>query len=295
LETRVVIVLPDWTKFKALTKELKLIKQLPKGEKVFMRTSPTCTSDPSDLLLSIWPVNFWLIDANTPVLSPLLTTNVNNLKPSIVKIEPELEAAIETVDENLSTATALVIMDPYEAENLMRFIASVSYNGVSSMAYTLIDTAASLNFVSKYFVVTNGFYKDCKTAPKLSIRVASEQRISTTKLFCPTMFTIDGHDFTDLQFRVLPHLKGSDIIQGRPALKKLEVAIRPNLNSFTMGDYTVQCNLESRKISYLIVDTDKMNQIIVKQARNKKNPMDVFLISQHFVEELTTDISDFGE
>ena len=59
--------------------------------------------------------------------------------------------------------------------------------------------AASLNFVSKDFVMTNGFYKDCKTVPKLSIRVASEQRISTTnKVFCPTVFYIDGHEFTNL-------------------------------------------------------------------------------------------------
>jgi hypothetical protein len=105
---------------------------------------------------------------------------------------------------------------------------------------------------------------------RLSIRVASEHRISTTKLFCPTMFTIDGHDFTNLQFRVLPHFKGSNIILGLPALKKLEVAIHPILNSFTMGNYTIHCNRESRRIFCLIVDTDKMNQIIVKQARNKK-------------------------
>jgi hypothetical protein len=155
-----------------------------------------------------------LIDANTPVLSPLLTTNVINLKPIIVKIEPELKAAIETVDDNLPTAAALVIMDPYEAEALMRFTASVSYDGLSSKADTLIDTITSLNSVSKDFVVTNGFYTDCKTVPKIFIRVASEQRISTTKLLCPTMFTIDGHDFTDLQFRVFPRFKGSNIILG---------------------------------------------------------------------------------
>jgi len=63
----------------------------------------------------------------------------------------------------------------------MRFIASVSYNDLFSEAYTLIDTTASLNFVIKGFVVANEFYKECKTVPKLSIRVASEQRISTTK------------------------------------------------------------------------------------------------------------------
>jgi hypothetical protein len=30
--------------------------------------------------------------------------------------------------------------------------------------------------------MANGFYKDCKTAPKLAIRAASEQRISTYDL-----------------------------------------------------------------------------------------------------------------
>jgi hypothetical protein len=130
LDARAAIILPGWPIFKAITKELKLIKQLPKGKRVFMRTSPTCTYVPSDLLLSIWPINFWLIDANTPVLSPLLITTISNLKPNIVKIEPELEAAIETADENFSTTTAFVIMDPYEAEALMRFAAYVSYNGI---------------------------------------------------------------------------------------------------------------------------------------------------------------------
>jgi hypothetical protein len=236
-----------------------------------------------------------LIDANTIVLSPLLTTNASNLKPNIVKIEPELEVVIETADENLSTTAALVIVDPYEAETLIRFNADLSYSGLSSEAYALIDTADSLIFVSKDFVVTNGFYKDCKIFPKLSIRVSSEQRISTSKLFCLTMFTIDGHDFTDLQFRVLPHFKGPDIVLGLPAVKKLEVAIHPNLNSFTIGDYIVQCNRESRRISCLIFDPDKMNQIIVKQARNKKDPVDFFLISIHFVEELAIVKSDLGE
>jgi hypothetical protein len=69
-------------------------------------------------------------------------------------------------------------------------------------------------------------------------------------VFCPTVFTIDGQEFSDLQFRVLPHFKGSDIILGLPALKKLEVvAIHPNLISVTMGDYIVHCNRESRTIS----------------------------------------------
>jgi hypothetical protein len=38
-----------------------------------------------------------------------------------------------------------------------------------------------------------------------------------------------------------------------------------------------------------------MKQLIVKHARYKKDPEDVFLISLHFAEELATVKSDFGE
>ena len=38
----------------------------------------------------------------------------------------------------------------------------------------------------------------------------------------------------------------------------------------------------------MIVDSDKMDQIIVKQAKNKKDPSDVFLISRHFAEDFAS-------
>ena len=60
-----------------------------------------------------------------------------------------------------------------------------------------------------------------------------------------------------------------------------------------MGDYTIHCNRESRRHFRLIVDTDKINQIVAKQARNKKDKVDVFLISLHYVEKLATAESDF--
>jgi hypothetical protein len=188
LDTRAVIVLPDSPKFKALTKELKLIKQISKGEKVFMRTTPTCTYDPPDLIPTAWPINFWLIDANTSVLSPLLNNDISNLKRNVVTSELAPEVAIKAEDESLSTEDALVIMDPYQVEALMRFTTTVSQKELSSRADTLIDTATSLNFVSIEFVMANDFYKECKTASKLSIRVANEQRISATEVFCPTVF-----------------------------------------------------------------------------------------------------------
>ena len=45
----------------------------------------------------------------------------------------------------------------------------------------------------------------------------------------------------------------------------------------------------------MIADSDKVDQIIVKQARNKKNPSDVFFISLNFAEDMASDKSDFGD
>ena len=45
----------------------------------------------------------------------------------------------------------------------------------------------------------------------------------------------------------------------------------------------------------MIVDSDKMDQIIVKHARNKKYPSDVLLISLHFTEDLASVTSGFGD
>ena len=113
MDTRAFINIPDWLKFKAATRELKLIKQLPKGELVFMRTTPTCIYDPPDLIPHAWPNIFWLIDTITPVSSPLLTTNNSNLKPTIIITELTPRAAIEAANKHLLATTALVIMNPY--------------------------------------------------------------------------------------------------------------------------------------------------------------------------------------
>ena len=195
-----------------------------------------------------------------------MNTGVNTLKPNIVTTKLEANEAMKAANKYLSASIAMVVMDPYEAKALMRFNAIFVLNGLSAKAYTLIDTTTSLNFVSKEFVVANSFYKDCKTAPKLVIRVANEQRISTTKVFCSSVLTIDGYEFTDLQFRVLPRFKSSDIILGLPGLKQLNVVIHPSLNTFIMGDFTINCSRETRRIPCMIVDSDKMDQIIIKQA-----------------------------
>ena len=129
MNTKAVIILPDWIKFKAVTKELKLIKRLPKGEKVFMRTTPTCTYKHPDIITSAWVINFWLIDATKLALSPLMNnTSVNTLKPNILASQLEANTTIEAANKYFSATIVMVVMDPYEAEALMRFNATFFLN-----------------------------------------------------------------------------------------------------------------------------------------------------------------------
>ena len=117
----------------------------------------------------------------------------------------ENNEAIEAGSKYLSSTIIVVIKDPYEPEALMRFTASVSLNGLSTKADTLIDIAASLNFVSKEFVMANVVYKDCKTDPNRAIRVASEQCISLRLKCFPLQFSllVDMNSLT-YNFEFLP-------------------------------------------------------------------------------------------
>ena len=130
----------------------------------------------------------------------------------------------------------------------------------------MINTAASLNFVSKKFLNANGIFKYCKEAFKIVVRVANEQRIVMDKVFFPTVFIIDGHEFTGLQFRVMPHFKSSDIILRLPALRDHDVTIHISSNEFTVKHATVACHREPSRISCLLVDTSKMDKILIKQS-----------------------------
>ena len=136
-----------------------------------------------------------------------LTTpaTIDNIPTDTLTNGMEPYEAIDAAAKYLSLATALVGMNPLETHSLMRFTDAVSQENKTSKADTLIDTAASLNFVSKKFLNANGFYKYCKSAPKIVVRVANEQRIATNKIFCRTVFTIDGEEFTGLLFGVLPY------------------------------------------------------------------------------------------
>ncbi len=109
--------------------------------------------------------------------------------------------------------------------------------------------------MSKNFLNANKFYKYCKATSKIVVSIATEQRIVTDKVFCSTVFTIDGQEFIGLQFRVRSHFKSLNIILGLPSLRDPDVTIHPSSNEFTVKNVAVTCHCEPRRISSLLVDT----------------------------------------
>ncbi len=119
----------------AITKELKLLRQIPIGELIFMRPTLTGRYDPPDVIKSIWVIIFGVIDVDTPIMETTsVITKVADTAAAQNKAEPptdfptnkfESEAYIEAADKYLSTAAAMIIMNPVEKVSLMRFIAVV--------------------------------------------------------------------------------------------------------------------------------------------------------------------------
>ena len=128
----------------------------------------------------------------------------------------------------LPTAAAFTIMDPNHPEPLMKLPISIEQESSQFHTNALIDSTATLNFVSQEFLTRNDLLGKCFRGPKIAVRIANEQRISTNKTFSPICVSIGQQKFPGLNFTVLPHLKCVDFIFGLPAMKALNMSIRPS-------------------------------------------------------------------
>jgi hypothetical protein len=127
----------------------------------------------------------------------------------------------------LPTTAALTIMDPNQPEPLMKLPISIEQESSQFHTNVLIDSAATLNFVSKEFLTRNNLLGKCIRGPKIDVRIANEQRISTNKRFSPIHVSIGQQKFPGLNFTVLPHLKCVDFLFRLPAMKALNMSIQP--------------------------------------------------------------------
>ena len=172
--------------------------------------------------------------------------------------------ARDAANKYLPTAAAYVIMDPDHPEHLMRVPITINDHHTDA----LVDNAATLNFVSKSFIEKHELLQCCTKAPKVAVRVANSQRVSSWKLFIPKSLIINGIDYSGIQFRVLPHLKCADIILGLPAQKALDMIIKPKENIVSINGVDISSQSENRRVSCQTIDCDKLEKVMKKASRS---------------------------
>jgi hypothetical protein len=176
-------------------------------------------------------------------------------------------------------------MDPNQPEPLIKLPIYIEQDSLQLHASVLIDSEATLNFVSQDFLTRNILLGIYIRGPKIVVRIANEQRISTSKTFSSTHVSIGKKEFSGLIFTVLPHLKCVDFIFGLPAMKELNMSIQPLKYLVLIGDMPFPCESQPRRVSCLLVDSSKiMQKILAKVARNTHTESELFLVSLQFGE-----------
>jgi len=90
----------------------------------------------------------------------------------------------------LPTTAVLTIMDPNQPEPLMKLPISIEQDSMPYHTTVLIDSTTTLNFVSQNFLTRNNLLGKCIRGPKNVVRIANEQRVSTSKTLSPTNVSI---------------------------------------------------------------------------------------------------------
>ena len=87
----------------------------------------------------------------------------------------------------------------------------------------LIDSATTSNFASQDFLTRNDLVGKCTRGPKIVVRIANEQRISTSKKISSTNISLGKRKFTGLSVIILPHLKCVDFLFDLPTMRELNM------------------------------------------------------------------------
>jgi hypothetical protein len=90
----------------------------------------------------------------------------------------------------LPTVATLTIVDPNQLEPLTKLPIFLEQDYMQYHTSVLIDSAATLNFLSQDFLTRNTLLGKCIRGPKIVVRIANEQRISTAISFSPADFSL---------------------------------------------------------------------------------------------------------
>jgi hypothetical protein len=82
----------------------------------------------------------------------------------------------------LPTDVALTIIDPNQQEPLMKLSISIEHDSLQFNTSVLTDSATTLNFASEDFLAQNNLLEKCIRGSKIDVRIANEQKSSTSKI-----------------------------------------------------------------------------------------------------------------
>ena len=111
MDTQAVKILPNWHVYKAITKELKLLRQIPIGENIFIRPTTSVSYDPPYFIKFIWVINYWVIDVETPKIAttptivndegltthPIINDRPTDTPTNVIESEANIDTAVKSL------------------------------------------------------------------------------------------------------------------------------------------------------------------------------------------------------
>ena len=242
--TKALLVLPKWAAYNDITRDLTMYEEKPARQQLFTRSPENDGTASEPVTPAPWPLCYWLLDHRVP---------------PVLQEDQAMKAAEQFFPP---TTSCSAILDPDQPEPLMKL--PIVVNNIEMDA--LLDTAATMSFVSEHFVKTHSL-----TSEKLVVRMANGSRITSTRVVHLDAVRIGQKLYDNLSFRVLPHLKAADLVLGLPTLKQLGIMIHPAECSVTIKEEKIPCHLEERRVECSLITPAKLNSILAKQQRCKSN------------------------
>jgi hypothetical protein len=152
-----VIVLPKWAKFNKVTRQWKLYQEFLPRTQLLTRQSLDDPTQEKVIALAPWDVQLWLVGDDCTFCDHVATNPTDDLTSIHVSLDA-LEGSIATPREFPPEATAL-LTDLTEARPLIRTEQVVKTLDGEHLVFGLVDCAATLDFVSKDFLIGFSFRK----------------------------------------------------------------------------------------------------------------------------------------
>ena len=271
--TKALLVLPKWAAFNDITKDLTLYEEKPARQQLFTRSPESDGTAREPVTPAPWPLCYWLLDHRVPPVSQISEKKGKCDSPGSTNGIQEDQAMKAAEQFFPPTASCSAILDPDQPEPLMKLPIVVNNTEMDA----LLDTAATMSFVSENFVKTHSLTS--RRAEKLAVRVANGSRINSTRVVHLDAVRIGQKLYDNLSFRVLPHLKAADLVLGLPTLKQLGIMIHPAECSVTIKEEKIPCHLEERRVECSLITPAKLNSILAKQQRCKSKQIAEFFLA----------------